>query len=270
MKYVTRYFLIFILLISTRPLLSQVFDEKFEHWPIDLKINGTIIAANKLIDADETDSLFFRVSEGVDANILVIFLSKPDLKREEAIRDHIDNVKSLHLVTADLKIKQLPKDIVKELKEATGVILISGNSLHENAKHQVTSIKKEIKDLISRGGALYTEGAVSRLLSTHVVSKDKSPDVVPGLNLIPDSIIETSFSKPSDLQRIKAILKSHPRQIGIGIEKDAAIVLSGRKLGVLGNGKATVIMAANDRKPVKTQKLAKRSSTKTKFQRVSD
>ena len=37
-----------VILLITRAATAQEFDEKFEHWPVDLKINGTIAVAGEL------------------------------------------------------------------------------------------------------------------------------------------------------------------------------------------------------------------------------
>ena len=66
------YMTIILLLFLTNNALSQTFDEKFEHWPTNFKINGTIIAANNLVDSGEVDSLFFRIIKGADARVVVI------------------------------------------------------------------------------------------------------------------------------------------------------------------------------------------------------
>ena len=86
MKSVIRCFLLITLLFLARPLLAEKFDEKFEHWPVDLKINGTIIAANALDDTSDVDERFLRASGGKDARIVGLFWKKTDEDQLDSLR----------------------------------------------------------------------------------------------------------------------------------------------------------------------------------------
>jgi cyanophycinase len=74
--------------------------------------------------------------------------------------------------------------------------------------------------------------------------------------LIPDCVIETDFDNSArDRGRLLSILASFPRTVGIGVEKNTALMLSGRKLRVLGEGKATFLLMANERQPLRIQSI---------------
>ena len=245
------YILLFIFFL-TNYAGAQIFDEKFEHWPSDLKINGTVIASNSLKNSNETDSLFLKLNEKPQAKSLVIFLDKTDLKREQKLRQLLGK----SLTVQVLKESSSPNELKDKIKVSSGVILISEKTLSESTQKKVLSLKDDLSKLINRQGTLYTEGAVSRLLAKLISTKNSA--IEKGLNLIPDSVID--LSEDTNGENVKGIIKTHPRTLGIVIKTDTSLILSGRKLFVLGNGGATVFMAANKTEAVKVKTITTRKA----------
>ena len=70
------YIVLVTLCINSTWLPAQEFDESFDDWPIDFKINGKIIVANELDDSEEVDAFFLRASGGDEAKIVVIALQE--------------------------------------------------------------------------------------------------------------------------------------------------------------------------------------------------
>ncbi len=261
MKSAFRCFLLITLLFVTCPLLAEKFDEKFEHWPVDLKINGTIIAANALDDTSDVDARFLRASGGKDARIVGLFWKKTDEDQLDLLRKTFETAASVEFVTVDPGAAKIPDEFLGKLKDATGVMIVSGHVLHENARQQTGALRETLLDILRRGGAIYTNGAVTRLLSrVEITGGKRLAQIAEGLGLVPDSVIEISFSDRDDTMRLKSVLVSHPRTVGIGIEANTAVILTGRRLRVLGDGQVTVMIAANERQPFREQKIAKQSS----------
>jgi len=253
--------LLIALLFSTASLLAQEFDEDFDHWPVDLKINGTIIAANALDDTDDVNASFLQASGGEDANIVGLFWKKTDDDELDSLRKTFTSATSVELMSADPAAGRIPDQFLGKLKDATGVMLFSDEVLHDNARQQTIALQEGLFDVIRRGGVVYTEGAVTKLLSrVEITGGKRLARVAEGLGLVPDSAIEIKFSDRDDAMRLESVLVSHPRTVGIGIEKNTAVVLAGRKLRVLGDGQATVMIVANQRQPFRVQKIAKQSS----------
>jgi cyanophycinase len=249
------------LLFSAGPLLAQEFDEKFEHWPVDLRINGTIIAANALDNTDDIDAYFLRASGGKDAKIVGLIWKKVGDDELGSLRKRFKGATSVELTVADPATLKIPEQFLARLKNATGVILFSDDALNKNRQQQAVALRKELPDVLRRGGALYANGAVTKMLSRIVITGgQRLAKVTEGLGLIPDSVIETSFNSEDDMTRLKSVLVAHPRTVGIGIAKNTAVVLHGRTLRVLGRGQVTVMIAANERQPFRLKKIARRSA----------
>jgi len=245
-------FLLTFLIFPASNVLSQVFDEKFEHWPVNLKINGTVIASNSLKNSAETDSIFLKLNKGKEAKTTIIFLDKLNADREKELKEIIGKPKSINVISPELK--KLPQELIEEIKEASAVIINSGEKISANSRDKILSLKNELVDLLKRSGTLYTEGQVAVLLSN--LFSNQNGEVKKGLDLIPDSVIEVSHSTKIDDSTVKGIIKKHPRKIGITIEKDTSLILSGRKLFVLGGGSATLYMAANKVEALKVKKIS--------------
>ncbi len=263
MKSAFRCCLFITLLFLARPLLAEKFDEKFEHWPVDLKINGTIIAANALDDTSDVDAHFLQASGGKDARIVGLFWKMIDEDQLDSLRQTFEMAAAAEFVTVDPDTAKIPDEFLGKLKDATGVMMFSGDVLHDNARQQTGALRETLLDILRRGGAIYTNGAVTRLLSrVEITGGKRLAQVAEGLGLVPDSVIEISFSDRDDTMRLKSVLVSHPRTVGIGIEANTAVILTGRRLRVLGDGQVTVMIAANERQPFREQKIAKKSSAR--------
>lgn len=248
-----------VLLPATR-LPAQTFDEKFEHWPVDLKINGKIIAAQRLDDEGKTVEYFLRASGGEKAKLAVVLLRKPQDDELDSLRKALDTAAALTVAVAQAS-GRIPKPVRDELKDVTGLMLIAGDELGEQERQALISSRAELHDVVRRGGVVLAEGAVVKLLSRVVITGGKRlAEVSEGLNLIPDSVIETSYASDDDRMRLQTALVSHPRAVGIGIGENAAVVLDGRKLRVLESGTATVMIAANERQPFRRQTIGKQTS----------
>ncbi len=233
---------------------AQTFDEKFEHWPLDLKINGTIIAAGSLDDPTLASPAFLQASGNRNANLVGLFWTSPNAQQLAAWEKSLEAAKSVEIETLDLSAKTVPDSIHKTLEGATGVLLVTGETLQLSVREQLLSLRKSLQDVIKRGGAIYTLGAAARLLSkVEITGGDHVAKVGPGWELVPDGVIETRFTTPQDRLRLESALVSHPRSVGIGLAPNAAMVLAGRKLQVLGTGQATVMVAANEHEPLLVQ-----------------
>ncbi len=253
--------LLFALLFSAGSLSAQTFDENFGHWPVDLKINGTVIAANALEDTADVDAGFLKASGGKDARIIGLSWQKRGDTNFDPLRKIFKTATSVELTAIDPGTGRIPDPLRAKLKDATGVVLFSDETLNENSRLHIISLREELFDVIQRGGAIYTNGAAVKLISrVEITGGKRLAQVAEGLGLVPNGVIESRFSDQDDTMRLKSVLVSHPRTVGIGIEKNTAVVLAGRKLRVLGEGHVTVMIAANQQQPFRVQKVAKQSS----------
>ncbi|MFT7644179.1 MAG: hypothetical protein ACI9G1_005945, partial [Pirellulaceae bacterium] len=131
--------------------VAQKFDEKFDLWPLDLKINGTIIAANALADSTELNSQFLKSSGGKEAKIVGLIWRGDDESNAEQLSETFD-AKSVSLFDIDFEDAQIPDEFAKGLGDATGVILFGNVTLVKAMRAQLLELRSPLSELLQRGG----------------------------------------------------------------------------------------------------------------------
>ena len=251
---------------------GQEFDEEFDHWPIDLRIGGTIILHNKMQDGGSIKRACLRhmqkekkpkEDQKPRATILTSH-SVADFKSERTAWlkefDEASTVFSFKDVTG----KKFEKDSAE-----TGVVLFVVNSTFRSNSSQTANLAPILKKFINDGGVLVADAHGSKWLSKQVVfGEDPVPLVSQGLNLVPDSIVETDFEDVDDERRIRSAVAAYPRSVGIGIRKNTCLVLRGRKLSTFEYGEASFMLAANARQPQRNHTIGakKRKSGRLDFE----
>lgn len=257
-----QYHLVFTILIAfccnAAPVGAQEFDESFDHWPLDFKINGKIIVANQLDDRADVNAYFLRASGGEKARLAAAVFGPISQDEQQALREEFNDAATFTWSVVDDSSEEPAALAIAGLTEATGVMLLSDNPLDCEARRAVLAARDQLHDVVRRGGVIYASGPVARMLSrTEITGGKRLAQVADGLNLIPDGVIETDFSTDVDRLRVNSVLASHPRSVAIGLEKNTAVVLDGRILRVMGEGRATVMITANERAPFRSQTIEK-------------
>lgn len=109
-----------------------------------------------------------------------------------------------------------------------------------------TLLEKELHALLKRGGVFG-----GNLLASQEMEFGKD-EFLPGVLIFPSY-------KPGRKTALLKAMVDHPEDVGLGIDRDAALLIKGRDIRVLGDGKATVILGAGAGKPVFTKTLDAKS-----------
>ncbi|TWU38836.1 Cyanophycinase [Novipirellula aureliae] len=231
------------------PCIAQVFDEKFEHWPQDLKINGRIVVAGNL----------------EDAAVLTSLVSESDRQKKTAVvlAPSTDAMKTsfteLFAESEELEFPDVPKtieEIESLLREYDVVVWHSAEPLGKKIASEIREANGAFHHFIDDGNLLVALGGVAEIVAqAYFESDDGSPPALEGLNLLPDCILETDFDGSADQARLLTILAAKKHSVGIGLDKHTALVLSGRKIRVAGTGKATFVLKGNDREPSRVRSI---------------
>ncbi|MDG2012099.1 MAG: cyanophycinase, partial [Pirellulaceae bacterium] len=126
-------------------------------------------------------------------------------------------------------------------------------------------LQKQAPDLhacVQRGGVVLGCGDVCRLFGSQELVPAQ-PDIsssqvtsLPGLNLLPDVILQTNFAGNTAKPTLLKILTRFPKAIGIGMEPQTQLILRGRKVAAQGTGQLHFFTAANSRLPVREKTIA--------------
>ncbi|MDA7541413.1 Type 1 glutamine amidotransferase-like domain-containing protein [bacterium] len=239
-------------------LVGQVFDEKFEHWPLHTKINGRIVILNEVGDTTASDKFVIDASGKEGAVVGVISVTELSEAEKEGYKSRFAKVKDIKFVS--LQESDFDQKLGVTLKDATVALLDPPNPVTFNRslpldERVAVPLKRGFSQLLQRSGTLVAEGQWAKLISKRYLKNGDLPEAYEGLDLFPDSIVDTNFETQQDVRRLKSALVAFPKSVGIGISNDTTLVCSGRKCFVLNQGKAKFLLSANTRQPQREQTI---------------
>ena len=250
--------IVFFSLIFTgcfAPLANgQVFDEKFDHWPTNLKINGQIVLGSSwknLALLKELPEKFFKEKRVV----LVHDLAKDDPVLEAYKATFSE---ATEMLTVETATEDFDEQISKLLTQCDVFCGIASQKFSKTQQSNLFEIRAAFEKHLHQGGAILALGhAASMTGRFSISSQGGKAQVAVGLNLIPDSAILSEYQDSPALRgQLLSVLAIHPRTVGIGLPKEGLLVLDGRKMYIRGTDTATFLLMANDRQPIRLQRIA--------------
>ncbi len=228
---------------------APVFDEKFEHWPVDLKINGRIVVAGQLDDFDLIKGAFTKSQRTQNTTILID--DATEQKTQDSLQAVFEDNPNVMVVKSDGTSKQF-----ESILNASEFVLWYGTApLKPSVIRAATESQNSFSKFINDGKTLVVIGSPAEIVSEFYLPVEGIGEAA-GLNLTPDCVIETNFSDSADdRNRLLSVLTAHPRCVGVGLEPNSLLALSGRKAQVVGKGVAKFFLSANDREPARTHTI---------------
>lgn len=234
---------------------GQEFDEQYEHWPEQLKINGKLILGGGLDNAALLMELL-RLAEDDELTVLVDDAVEDDYLKslqlgDRAVRLPLDRGDALGSVRRALQ----PKDAADEAGPALVIVQKGEFSADELAawEKQRGAVQTELRQHLARGGVLVCDHQACRWIGSATVNIEQGP-TFSGVAAIPDTLVAPQYEAGRRQQLLRA-LKANPGTVGIGIPATAAIMLNGRKIQMAGEGETTFLIAANEREPAHQQSI---------------
>jgi cyanophycinase len=142
-------------------------------------------------------------------------------------------------------------EAAKLLEEATGVFISGGDQ--SRLRTLVSSRANDIlRDRLAAADGLVIAGtsAGATAMGRTMILGGQGPDVSastvrtgPGLGLLPKALIDMHFGERGRLPRLLSAVALDPDHLGVGIDENTAIVVSGSSFEVLGTGVVTVVDA---------------------------
>ena len=184
------------LLTATEDLITQSFAEDFSIWPVDLRINGTVLTCTGPEIEPTIVTTFFRNGGGNGGKFVVVWLDQGfDVKPFESL---LDPPKDRQLDIAKFgeehplsKFKHTEFQALNEsLSKASGVLLFSSRALKKDTTDWLGKSSSHLHRVIANGGAVCGVGPVVSHFGEH--QHESFPDfntMATGLNLIPDAIV---------------------------------------------------------------------------------
>ncbi|HWQ32082.1 MAG TPA: cyanophycinase [Blastocatellia bacterium] len=137
------------------------------------------------------------------------------------------------------------------LAEATAIFFTGGDQLRITTRLGGTALSDRIEEIYRQGGVIAGTSAGASALGDMMLVGSPGEGVykvgdafqmVPGLGLAKDMIIDQHFSERGRIRRLLGAVAQNPRMLGVGIDEDTAIVVEGNEcFRVLGSGAVYVV-----------------------------
>jgi cyanophycinase len=160
-------------------------------------------------------------------------------------------VKHLYKLEINNREEATSESKLRILNDATGVFFTGGDQMKITSQIGDTLIFRRIKEIYEEGGVIAGTSAGAAVMSETmlVTGGDEASHVIggssrmaPGLGFLDDVIIDQHFMERGRLGRLLGAVAQNPKNLGIGIDEQTAIVVErGNGFYVLGSGAVYVI-----------------------------
>jgi cyanophycinase len=197
---------------------------------------------------------FVRLAKADNARIVIMTVATD--QPEELGKEYRKVFKRLG--ASDVKVVDVSKredtaseKALKAIDEATALFFTGGDQLHITALIGGTEMDRLIKGRHDKGLVLGGTSAGAAMMSNSMMlggdsecnPRSGSVEIGPGMDFIIGTMIDTHFSQRGRHGRLITAVAHYPQDLGLGIDEDTAIIVTGNEFEVIGSGAVTVIDA---------------------------
>jgi cyanophycinase len=147
------------------------------------------------------------------------------------------------------RAETLDAEKLAALDGASAIFFSGGDQLRISSQIGDTPIEERVRDIFRNGGLVAGTSAGASVMSDTMLVRGTSGEsyrlgdlhMAPGLGLIRDVIIDQHFAERGRIGRLLGAVAHNPRELGIGIDEDTAIVVDGAMFRVIGSGAVYVV-----------------------------
>jgi cyanophycinase len=140
-------------------------------------------------------------------------------------------------------------DKVRAFDGAAGVFFSGGDQLRISSQIGDTPIEQKVRQVFERGGVIAGTSAGASVMSDTMLVRGSSGEsyrigdlhMAAGLGLIRNVIIDQHFAERGRIGRLLGAVAQNPRQLGIGVDEDTAIVVDRHRFRVVGSGAVYIV-----------------------------
>jgi cyanophycinase len=141
---------------------------------------------------------------------------------------------------------------LEALADVNAVFFSGGDQLRITSQIGGTSIYRRIREIYEAGGVIAGTSAGASAMSETMLVKGQNATsyrigdvrMAPGLGLMPNVIIDQHFAERGRIGRLLGAVSQNPRELGIGIDEDTAIIVTGQRFRVVGSGAVYLVDAS--------------------------
>ncbi len=258
-----RFCLIIPLALTLLPAIdafAQSGAEKFEHWPVDLKINGRIIVNNGVRDFGSLAKFFSEIAK--HKKVVFFTTGEPSVQAPlaESLEMQVGDEGEFKTVNFD----EFPSNELKSALSDADVVVIQTTEKRGLDVDALQNLRSDFNQFVENNGTLVVDAAIAPWLGEYSLkaSADGSGlQIQAGLNLLPSCILRCGHGTSRKSRgNLLCVLAIHPRSIGVEIAGETMLMLSGRKMTCYGAGTATFMLMANERSPLRIESIAAQRS----------
>ena len=193
---------------------------------------------------------FFDLAKRDNARLVVLQVGAGDATRAD-VRQLFDAWESngapaLHVFRLQSTTQANAPDVVTALQNATAVWFSGQDTVAMREVMIGSAVEQECVALLERGGVVGSSAAMSTLLAQVAFFDDQSAVTTRGIDLLPGSLVDMAAAGRDHHARLVDVLADHAAHVGYEIGPQAALVVRGRRIRVLGKGSVTVRMSTNE------------------------
>lgn len=195
---------------------------------------------------------FVRASGGVKAHIAVMTAatSLPGEVGDEYISVFKRlGAESVEVVHTERREDSEREDGIRKVSEATGIFFTGGDQSRIVDFIKDTPLGKEIRQRRAAGAVIGGTSAGAAMMPDEMIVggasvSNPSVDAVemgPGMGFLPGIVVDQHFAQRGRLGRLLAALVLQPAVLGLGIDENTGIIVTGDEFTVIGQGAVTVV-----------------------------
>lgn len=222
------------------------------------KGKGTLVIIGGHEDKEGEKKILSLIAERAKGKKLVVATVATD-EPEETWNEYralftglgVQNIEHLDVRTRE---QALSDECSRYLQDAAVVFFTGGDQLKITSQLGDSVVYRQIHLVLQNGGTVAGTSAGASVMSTTMLISgegDQSPEVqdairmAPGFGFLPDAVIDQHFAERGRVGRLLAAIAQNPRLLGIGIDEDTSIVVTGNEqFEVVGNGSVYVLDAS--------------------------
>lgn len=255
------FLFVIVVFICRSFAVAQQFDEQFDLWPVNLKINGTVIAGGGGELPADAIKIFVTAAEKDGAEPVIVRLEAGTSSPEDSLADELEEIENQHVIVISTDEAELSNKKVESIAKSKALWIHVEPKIGKKQKAVLKQVLDAAKLAVDGGATVCLNGPCAEYLgkfnSESLINLTEPQETS---NLIPDAVILGAYKDDSQRREMLSILAMNPRCVGIGIEENTAIVLRGRKIRVYGEGVATFCLMANEQKPLRVQHVKQATS----------
>jgi cyanophycinase len=195
---------------------------------------------------DAIGAEFVRLAGGKDARIVIIPTAYGGTEAEgiEQFEDEWSRWEpaSIEILHCRNRAEADDAKLTQGLQTATGVWFTGGDQSRLLDAVQNTQLHRELARVLERGGVVGGNCAGAMVLGEMMIVRGKEPVILRrGLNVARQLVIDAHWLERNRIERLRQIVQQHPGCLGLGIDRETAVVLQGGELRFVGNSYAATV-----------------------------